>query len=410
MEDGNPDQHFAGYLKKSYFVSTQTQMILSVVIVSYNVKFFLEQCLSSLRKAVEGSADLRGQTEVWVVDNASTDGSPEFLIPLYPDFHFIQNKENTGFAKANNQAIPFCSGEFILFLNPDTILAEDSLYSTVSFLRNMPDAGALGVKMVNGTGLFLKESKRGFPGPAASFFRMTGLSGLFPRSKIFASYYQGHLDPAKTNTVDILSGAFMMVRKNVLERTGGFDERFFMYAEDIDLSWRIREAGFQNYYFADTTIIHFKGESTPRNLRYLKLFYSAMILFMKKHFKGPGSSIRLFLLMIAVRLHQFSAYLFNPVNEKEQSAHSRKKIPFIKGDEADQEKWKQRLAVKNGSTVGENGRREIIFCEGSRLDWKKIIKEISERPGDSLYWFQGSGTHAAVSSHSGRFRGEVLEL
>jgi N-acetylglucosaminyl-diphospho-decaprenol L-rhamnosyltransferase len=386
-------------------------MILSVVIVSYNVKYFLEQCLSSLKKAVEGSADLCGETEVWVVDNASVDGSPEFLIPLYPDFHFIQNRENTGFAKANNQALPYCSGDFILFLNPDTILAEDSLYAAVSFFRKTPDAGALGVKMVNGTGVFLKESKRGFPDPAASFFKMTGLSRLFPRSKIFASYYQGHLDETKTNAVDILSGAFMMVRKSVLEKTGGFDERFFMYAEDIDLSWRIREAGFQNYYLADTTIIHFKGESTPRDLRYLKLFYSAMILFMKKHFKGPGSSLRLFLLMIAVRVHQISAYFFKPLYNKGTASLSGKKIPLIKGEPADQEKWKRRLAMENGPAMEEKGvNREIIFCEGPRLDWKKIIKEISERPGYSLYWFQGSGTHAAVGSHSSRFRGEVLEL
>jgi N-acetylglucosaminyl-diphospho-decaprenol L-rhamnosyltransferase len=267
------------------------------------------------------------------------------------------------------------------------------------------------VKMVNGTGFFLKESKRGFPGPAASFFRMTGLSRLFPHSKIFAAYYQGHLDHTKTNAVDILSGAFMMVKKTVLEKIGGFDERFFMYAEDIDLSWRIRQAGFNNYYFADTTIIHFKGESTPRNLRYLKLFYSAMILFMKKHFKGPGSAPRLFLLMIAVRLHQFSAYFFKPVNDKKPAVHSRKKIPFIKGERADQERWKQRLAAENGTSVEEDGRdREIIFCEGPRLDWKNIIVEISEHPGYFRYWFQGSGTHAAVSSHSSRFRGEVLEL
>jgi len=385
-------------------------MILSVVIVSYNVKFFLEQCLSSLKKAVEGNAELHGVTEVWVVDNASTDGSAEFLIPLYPDVHFIQNKENTGFAKANNQALTFCSGEFILFLNPDTILAEDSLCATVSFFRKTRDAGALGVKMVDGTGVFLRESKRGFPGPAASFFRMTGLSRLFPRSKIFASYYQGHLDPAKTNAVDVLSGAFMMVKKTVLDKTGGFDERFFMYAEDIDLSWRIREAGFQNYYFADTTIIHFKGESTPKDFRYLKLFYSAMILFMKKHFKGPGSSLRLFLLMIAVRMHQLSAYFSTLGSDNGPTVHSGK-IPLIQTAPADQEKGKQRLAAENPAALqGEGRNKEIIFCEGPWLDWKEIIKEISERPGHSLYWFQGSGTHAAVGSHSSRSRGEVLEV
>ena len=160
-------------------------MILSVVIVSYNVKFFLEQCLSSLKKAVRESSSLRGQTEVFVVDNASADGSVDFLQPLFPDFHFIQNKENKGFARANNQAARLCTGEFLLFLNPDTILAEDSLESCISFFRSKPDAGALGVHMVDGAGRFLKESKRGFPGVWTSFFKMTGLSPFISPFKNF---------------------------------------------------------------------------------------------------------------------------------------------------------------------------------------------------------------------------------
>ena len=191
----------------------QTSMILSVVIVSYNVKFFLEQCLSSLKKAVEGSSLLQGQTEVFIVDNASSDGSCDFLEPLFPVFHFIRNKENNGFAKANNQVLSDCSGEFILFLNPDTILAEDSLDICISFFKNKPDAGALGVHMIDGTGLYLKESKRGFPSPVVSFYKMSGLTHLFPRSKVFSAYYMGHLDEKVAHVVDVLSGAFMMVRK-----------------------------------------------------------------------------------------------------------------------------------------------------------------------------------------------------
>ena len=235
-------------------------MILSVVIVSYNVKYFLEQCLSSLKKAVEGLSVPHNSIEVFIIDNASSDGSPDFLEPLFPNFHFIRSKENNGFAKANNLILKRCRGEFVLFLNPDSILAEDSLDICISFFRDHMDAGALGVRMIDGAGRFLRESKRGFPFPASSFFKMTGLAQLFPRSKTFSSYYMGHLDEHNTQVVDVLSGAFMMVKKSVLDQTGGFDERFFMYAEDIDLSYRISKTGFKNYYLPDTTIIHFKGE------------------------------------------------------------------------------------------------------------------------------------------------------
>ena len=263
-------------------------MILSVVIVNFNVNYFLEQCLSSIKKAVNQSLLLSGNTEVFIVDNASSDGSLAFLEPLYPEFHFIANRENTGFAKGNNQALPHCSGAFILFLNPDTIVAEDSLDQCLSFFQKQTDAGAVGVRMIDGSGIFLKESKRGFPSPMTSFFKMSGLAACFPSSRLFAAYYAGHLDPKANHPVEILSGAFMMVRKEVLEKTGGFDEQFFMYAEDIDLSYRIGKAGFQNYYLASTSIIHFKGESTRRDIRYVKQFYFAMNQFMKKHFHGSS--------------------------------------------------------------------------------------------------------------------------
>ena len=189
-------------------------MILSVVIVSYNVKYFLEQCLSSLKKAIVGISRTDWSTEVFIIDNASTDGTPDFLEPLFPHFHFIRNQENIGFAKANNLVIPLCNGELILFLNPDTILAEDSLDVCIDFFEDHTEAGAVGVRMVDGTGRFLKESKRGFPYPSASFFKMTGLARLFPRSKIFSSYYMGHLDEDHVQAVNVLSGAFMMIRKN----------------------------------------------------------------------------------------------------------------------------------------------------------------------------------------------------
>jgi len=259
-------------------------MILSVVIVSYNVKFFLEQCLSSLKKAVEGSPLLRDQVEVFIVDNASGDGSLDFLPPLFQTFHFIQNQENKGFAKANNQALSQCCGEFLLFLNPDTILAEDTLDNCISFLRSRSDAGALGVHMLDGAGRFLRESKRGFPGAGASFFKMTGLARLFPRSKIFSSYYLGHLDERQTHPVDILSGAFLMTKKSVMDKTGGFDEQFFMYGEETDWCYRFKQAGWKVIFAPIAQIIHLGGASSARVKPEMRLQLSgSVLLFIKKH-------------------------------------------------------------------------------------------------------------------------------
>jgi GT2 family glycosyltransferase len=185
-------------------------------------------------------ANLAAQTEVIVVDNNSSDGSIAWLRPMFPFVRFIANTNNQGFAKANNQALQQCRGQYVLFLNPDTILPEDCFVQCLSFMEFHPDAGALGVRMIDGSGQYLPESKRGFPSPWVSFCKMSGLTHFFPASKLFARYYLGHLSPAETHQVDVLSGAFMWVRKEVLDKTGGFDERFFMYAEDIDLSYRIQ--------------------------------------------------------------------------------------------------------------------------------------------------------------------------
>lgn len=266
-------------------VSYLRRVTLSIIIVSYNVKDLLEKCLASVSRATETI-----DSEVFIVDNASTDGSAELLPALFPGFHFISNTTNTGFAKANNQALALCTGEFVLFLNPDTLVPADCFQLCIAFMHEHPEAGALGVKMLNGDNQFLKESRRGIPGPMTSFWKLSGVIKLFPRSKVFAKYYMGHLDENKTSEVEVLSGAFMFVRKKVLDITGGFDERFFMYAEDIDLSWRILKAGYKNYYFPETAIIHYKGASTKKDFRYVKQFYLAMSQFAKKHYgRGPFS-------------------------------------------------------------------------------------------------------------------------
>ena len=261
-------------------IQKRSDMDLSVIIVNYNVKYFLEQCLASVQKAINGI-----EAEVLVVDNASQDGSMDYLQPKFPSVRFIANTRNTGFAKACNQAFAASSGKYILFLNPDTLVPENCFTQCIRFFQQTPDCGALGVRMVDGSGSFLKESKRGFPTPLVSFYKLSGLSRLFPRSKVFARYHLGHLSNKQTHEVDVLAGAFMIIRNDVLQKTGAFDESFFMYGEDIDLSYRIQKTGFKNYYFADVTILHFKGESTRKgSLNYVKMFYSAMSLFVKKHY------------------------------------------------------------------------------------------------------------------------------
>ncbi|NTV84731.1 MAG: glycosyltransferase family 2 protein, partial [Bacteroidales bacterium] len=219
-------------------------MKLSVVIVNYNVIHFLEQCLSSVRRASENL-----EVEVFVVDNNSVDGSVKMVREKFPEVILIDNKDNTGFSKANNQAIRLSKGEYVLLLNPDTVVEDDTFSRIIAFMDAHPDAGGLGVKMIDGKGNFLPESKRGLPTPTVAFYKIFGLSAFFPKSKVFGKYHLGYLDENQTNPVDILSGAFMLLRKSVLDKIGLLDETFFMYGEDIDLSYRILKAGYQNYYF-----------------------------------------------------------------------------------------------------------------------------------------------------------------
>ncbi|MBA2745522.1 MAG: glycosyltransferase [Flavisolibacter sp.] len=251
------------------------------------MRYFLEQCLYAIRQAAGGV-----NVETIVVDNHSADGSIEYLKPKFPEVNFISNDSNTGFGSACNKGLGVANGDCILFLNPDTIIAEDTLASCTRFFLKHPECGALGVKMIDGSGKFLRESKRSFPSPATSLYKLSGLARIFPTSKVFGRYHLGHLDPNENHEADVLAGAFMMIRKEVLEKVGGFDETFFMYGEDVDLSYRILKAGYQNYYLADTTIIHFKGESTKRgSLNYVRMFYQAMSLFVKKHYGGTKAGI-----------------------------------------------------------------------------------------------------------------------
>lgn len=285
-------------------------MKLSVVIVNFNVCHFLEQALLSVQKAIDGL-----DAEVFVVDNNSVDESVKMVEQQFPWVKLIANKENTGFSKANNQAIKVSSGQYVLLLNPDTVLQEDSLHKCCEFMDQHSDCGGLGVRMIDGKGKFLPESKRGLPTPSVALFKMIGLSTLFPKSRLFGRYHLKYLSEHDTHEVEVLSGAFMMLRKRALDSVGLLDEAFFMYGEDIDLSYRLNLGGWKNFYYPGTTIIHYKGESTKKkSANYVKIFYNAMVLFAQKHYSSRMAGWFAFFISIAVRFRALLALVFRLIS------------------------------------------------------------------------------------------------
>lgn len=251
---------------------------VSVIIVSYKVRYYIEQCLVSVLRSVPDA-------QVIVVDNDSADGSVEYLRERFPQIEIIANDFNAGFGRANNMALPKATGRYVLFLNPDTVVAERTIPGCIGYMDAHPEVGAVGVRMQYGEGRFALESRRSLPTPSVSFWHMTGLGRLLPRSKVFARYHLTYNDKDKECAIDVVSGAYMFVRKEALDKTGGFDEAFFMYGEDIDLSYRIIQQGYVNRYLP-LPIVHYKGESTVKtSYRYAKVFYDAMLIFFNKHFR-----------------------------------------------------------------------------------------------------------------------------
>ncbi|MCL6100227.1 MAG: glycosyltransferase [Bacteroidetes bacterium] len=255
---------------------------LSIIIVNYNVKEFLLNMLDSVQKATKTIS-----AEIIVVDNASDDGSVESIKEKFPSVKLIVNEKNVGFGAANNIAMLHASGKYFLLINPDTIVREDTFIKMISFFEQNPEAGIAGCKVLNADGSLQLACRRGFPGPWTSFTKVMGLSTLFPKSRLFARYNLTYLDENKTYEVDAVSGAFMMLRKEVYDKIGGFDQEFFMYGEDLDLCYRTQQAGYKVFYVHSTEIIHYKGESTKRSsMDETKVFYDAMHLFVRKHFSS----------------------------------------------------------------------------------------------------------------------------
>lgn len=261
---------------------------LSVIIVNYNVKYYLDQCIRSVLRAFE---EMNTPAEIIVVDNHSADGSVDYLEQrypqkLYPMVRFVRSAHNLGFARANNIAIRQSRGEYVLLLNPDTIVGEDALKASVDFMDVHEDAGAVGVRMLGAQGRRAMESRRGLPTPMVSFFKMLGFCNRWPHHRLFGKYYMGYLPWDEPSQIEVVSGAYCMLRRKALDEVGLLDEDFFMYGEDIDLSYRVLKGGYHNYYLP-VDILHYKGESTQKSsFRYVHVFYEAMLIFFRKHYSG----------------------------------------------------------------------------------------------------------------------------
>jgi GT2 family glycosyltransferase len=362
-------------------------MILSIIIVNYRVKHFLELCLHSVQKALRGI-----DAEVIVVDNHSDDDSVAFLRPLFPAVTFIVNTVNVGFARANNLALQQARGDYILFLNPDTILPEDIATRCLFFLQSTPGIGGLCPRMIDGSGRFLKESRRGFPSPWVAACKLFGLTALFPHSRLFGTYYLGHLPAGRSHPSPILSGACLWISRAALTRVGPFDSDYFMYAEDIDLSYRLEQAGYVNYYFADATIVHFKGESTQKDIRHIRQFYKAMSQFRRKHFNSGLSRVFASGLEAAIWLRaglgaigriarRPSSGQAPPPGQGPSSSPPRQSAPppprrtWLTGDPAAIGHLRPLLNASGERKPAPDLQQadEIIFCEGEKFSFKDCI-------------------------------------
>lgn len=283
-------------------------MKLSVIVVSYNVKGYLSLCLDSALAAMSRLGE--GESELLVFDNASDDGSADWVSSNYPEVHLIRSEENLGFSAGNNAAIRRSKGDWVLLLNPDTVVPEDTFEKVLAHAESDPQIGAIGVPMFDGAGRWLPESKRGMPTPWASFCRMSGLWRLAPSSPTWNGYYYGHVGRDETASVEVLSGAFMWMRRAALDQVGFLDEDFFMYGEDIDLSIRILNGGWVNQYLSTSPIVHFKGESTKKgSLSYVRVFHGAMRIFSEKHFAGGQAVAMRWMIRLGIQLRAITAFV-----------------------------------------------------------------------------------------------------
>lgn len=376
-------------------------MKVSVVVVNYNVRYFLEQCLLSVEKALR---DIDG--EIIVIDNVSEDDSCEMVKKRFPTITLIENKENVGFSKANNQGVEIAKGEYILVLNPDTVVGENLFQEVLPFAQERKDLGAIGVRMIDGTGSFLPESKRGLPTPKRSIGRMFGFSNT--------GYYSNYLTKDGIGKIEVLVGAFMLMRKERYLEVGGFDEDYFMYGEDIDLSYKLTIAGYTNYYYGESTVIHYKGESTRKDVKYLRHFYGAMNIFYKKHFKVTGLDF----LMMRVGVKFWFLLKYFKLSNAPILIEDTTKILFVGNRDIikDLQLNKDIISVAPQSVIKieeiirENDIEEVWFEEKS-MSYQEIINHVgTHRFNEVLFKILPNSTNFLIGSNSADGRGEVIFL
>lgn len=384
-------------------MKNQNTLQLSIVIVNYNVYHFLSLCLKSVQKACVGI-----NAEIIVVDNASSDNSCDLVSKNFPEVELICNQDNVGFSKANNQGVNKAKGEYVLILNPDTVVGEFTFLELLNFARDKTNMGAVGVQLIDGSGTFLPESKRGIPTFKASFNKLIG------GDNEKGTYYANHLEQEEVGEVDILVGAFMFLKRATYMEVGGFDEDYFMYGEDIDLSYKLLNSGYQNYYLGNIKAIHFKGESTRKDVKYLKYFHGAMEIFYKKHFTSNffkdtamRVGIKLWFLFKYLKLadapiiiseRENVLYVGDKKVSIDQQMH--RNLNFVKFNSI---KQLERYTIKK--------KIEEVWFDESTLSYGNIIEIMSSLDNARVnYKFHSADTSYVIGSNTSDGRGEIIDL
>ncbi|MBA3986810.1 MAG: glycosyltransferase family 2 protein [Flavobacteriales bacterium] len=376
-------------------------MKLSIIILNYNVSYFLRQCILSVQEALVGI-----DAEIIIVDNNSEDDSLAMLKENFPEIPLIQNKENVGFSKANNQGVTIAKGEFICILNPDTAVSKDTFLKVLKFAEEHPDFGAIGTKLIDGTGNFLPESKRNIPKPKVAFFKMLGI----PSKK--NNYYATQINEDENGRVSVLVGAFMLMKKSRYKEVGGFDEDYFMYGEDIDLSYKLLKKGYENYYVGETTVLHYKGESTSKDKKYIKRFYEAMRIFYKKHFKSNG--IYKSLVFVGVALVQFANTF------RSTSGSKNKYKPEMYYLLSDNIGFLKKLADASGETLKSISKSSVtdggiyncqLIFDANYISYKQIFKTmVALKDKGNTFRIRPVTCDFLIGSDSSNAKGEVFDF
>ncbi len=376
-------------------------MKLSVIILNYNVSYFLRQCILSVQEAL-----VNLDAEIIVVDNNSEDDSIAMIKQYFPQIPLIQNKENVGFSKANNQGVAIAKGECVCILNPDTAVSKDTFLKVLKFAEEHRDYGAIGTKLIDGTGTFLPESKRNIPKPKVAFFKMLGISN---KSN---SYYATHINENKNGKVSVLVGAFMFMKKSRYLEVGGFDEDYFMYGEDIDLSYKLLKKGYVNYYVGETTVLHYKGESTSKDKKYIKRFYGAMRIFYKKHFRSGG--VFKSLVFVGVALAQFANSFRTSSELKNQN---RPEMYYLLSDNIGflkimADSYVETLKSISKSSVTDGGiYNSLLIFDANYISYKQIFKTMEAlRDKGNTFRIRPVECDFILGSDSSNAKGEIVDL